>query len=111
VGNASFALHCNKGVYQVFNHCNAQILEYEAWVCFISCVIRPDSHYIVVHKLVYGSVNALFTINGVTSTCPAASSVYFTPSDIDFKRMSREKATGQLKLRTKRVQVLEIEDA
>jgi len=23
-------------------------------VCFISCIISPDSHYTIVHKLVYG---------------------------------------------------------
>ena len=36
--------------------------------------------------------NALFTINGATSSCLAASSVHFTLSDLDFKRTSREKS-------------------
>jgi len=35
--------------------------------------------------------NALFTTNGATSSCLAASSVHFTPSDLDFKWMGSEK--------------------
>jgi len=35
--------------------------------------------------------NVLFTTNGVTSSCLAASSVHFTLSDLDFKKMSRGK--------------------
>ena len=35
--------------------------------------------------------NTLFTINGVTSSCLAACSVHFTLSDLDLKRISREK--------------------
>jgi len=34
--------------------------------------------------------NALFTTDGIASSCLVASSVHFTLSDLDFKRMSRE---------------------